>query len=145
MKFSYYYKNKGKIIKMYYISVEDSFSSAHQLREYKGKCEKLHGHNWLIKVIICGEKLDKAGMLIDFVVLKKYLKEELDYLDHQFLNELEPFNKINPSAENLSYFLYNKMQNRLNNYQGISVYRVDVWESSKSCASFLKSEEHINV
>lgn len=123
---------------MYIVSVEDNFSSAHQLREYQGKCENLHGHNWKVKVSLSGNELDKAGMLIDFGIMKKELKQIMDYLDHKFLNDTEPFDKLNPSAENIAHFIFEKMSSAIScDYPKIKVHRVDVWESFKSCASYI--------
>lgn len=122
---------------MYFLSIEDHFSSAHQLREYKGKCENLHGHNWRIKLTVCGEELDSLGMLIDFGILKSILKEILSLLDHKFINQIPPFDKINPSAENIAFFLYQKIDEYFTQkYPKIKVYQIDVWESEKACASF---------
>lgn len=123
---------------MFYITVEDKFSSAHQLREYKGKCENLHGHNWVVKITVKGKELDSAGMLLDFSILKKHLKEVLDYLDHQFINQLVPFDKINPSAENLCFYIYEKMRERiLTENPKLIIERVDVWENEKSSAAYV--------
>ena len=123
---------------MFYITVEDKFSSAHQLREYKGKCENLHGHNWKVKVTVKGEELDQAGMLLDFGILKKHLKEILDYLDHQFLNQLSPFDKLNPSAENISFYIFEKICERINQENpNLIIDRVDVWENDKSSAAYI--------
>ena len=123
---------------MYIVTVEDHFSSAHQLREYQGKCERLHGHNWMVKVSISGNQLDQSGMLIDFGIIKKELKEVLNALDHRFLNEVEPFDKINPSAENIAFYIFNKMKEKiLKDFPKVKIYRVDVWESHKSYASYL--------
>jgi len=122
---------------MFYITVEDKFSSAHQLRGYKGKCENLHGHNWAIKVTVMGDTLDETGMLLDFGILKKHLKEVLDYLDHKFINEIPPFDKINPSAENISFFIFEKISERiLKENPKLLIERIDVWENDKSCATY---------
>lgn len=130
---SFLTKNEG----LYLVSIEDHFSSAHQLREYKGKCENLHGHNWKVKATISGKKLDNLGMLLDFTELKKYLKEVLEYLDHKFINDIKPFDKINPSAENIAYFIFEKLSSSINTkHPNISIYQIDVWESPKSCASY---------
>lgn len=131
---------------MYQIQIEGDFSSAHQLREYQGKCENLHGHNWLVKVSLCGAQLDKAGMLVDFGVARAYLKEILSYLDHQFLNSTPPFDVINPSAENICCYLFQEMKAKLSpEYSHVKVSRVDVWESFKSCASYWEDERDQHV
>lgn len=115
---------------MYKITIIDSFSAAHYLRDYEGKCENLHGHNWKINAHVSGTVLDKAGMLIDFGVVKKALKKILLLLDHKNLNEeVEFFKKENPSSENIARFLFEKLEEYINseNYQiqGITVYETD--------------------
>lgn len=121
---------------MYYASVEDRFSSAHQLREYEGKCERLHGHNWVVRVTVSGKELDKSGMLVDFGIMKKHLKDILEVLDHRFINEVPPFDKLNPSAENLAEHIFITFSGKMSEYKKVKVERVDVWESEKSFASF---------
>ncbi|MDR2066714.1 MAG: 6-carboxytetrahydropterin synthase QueD [Endomicrobium sp.] len=116
----------------YKLSVTKNFSSAHCLREYKGKCENLHGHNWKIKAVFCGTKLDKTGMLIDFTDIKKHLEKIILYLDHKFLNEIEPFNRINPTAENLASFILEQLKSI--ETENAKVCQVEVWESQSSCA-----------
>ncbi|MDR3124354.1 MAG: 6-carboxytetrahydropterin synthase QueD [Endomicrobium sp.] len=116
----------------YKLSVTKNFSSAHCLREYKGKCENLHGHNWKIKAVFCGTKLDKTGMLIDFNYIKKHLEKIILYLDHKFLNEIEPFDKINPTAENLASFILEQLKSI--ETENAKVCEVEVWESQSSCA-----------
>ena len=99
---------------MYTISVHQYFSAAHFLREYKGKCENLHGHNWKVAVAVSGEKLDAAGLLVDFGVVKKSLADVLALLDHKLLNEeVEFFRKENPSAENIARFVYMEMKKKI--------------------------------
>lgn len=119
---------------MYYLRVEDDFASAHQLREYKGKCENLHGHNWRVLVRVKGERLDTTGMLMDFGDLKKLLKKVLDSLDHKFLNETPPFDTINPTSENIAAFLYEAMARELP--ETVCVHDVTVWESEKCAAIY---------
>jgi 6-pyruvoyltetrahydropterin/6-carboxytetrahydropterin synthase len=124
----------------YEISVEKSFSSAHALRGYKGKCENLHGHNWKIKVFVKGKKLNELGMLVDFTDIKDILSQVLHELDHKNLNEVKPFDKINPSAENLAAWIFEKMAAVIKKvkYKNISVSKVTVWESETSCATVSK-------
>ena len=116
----------------YEISVEKYFSAAHALREYKGKCERLHGHNWRVLVVVGGQKLDGIGMLMDFSELKKILEGSLSNLDHSFLNESDPFDKINPTAENIAEYILNKIKTQLPS--GVLARKVCVWESEASCA-----------
>jgi 6-pyruvoyltetrahydropterin/6-carboxytetrahydropterin synthase len=117
----------------YKLSVTKSFASAHCLREYKGKCENLHGHNWKIRVAFSGSKLDNVGMLIDFTDIKKYLDKIISYLDHKFLNEIEPFNNINPTAENIAAFIYEQLKQI--ETENAKVFEVEVWESESSSSS----------
>ena len=119
---------------MYYLQVEDDFASAHQLREYKGKCENLHGHNWRVLARVKGRTLDASGMLLDFGVLKKILKETLDRLDHKFLNDTPPFDRINPTSENLAKYLFGELSGLLP--AGVSVHEITVWESEKCAATY---------
>jgi 6-pyruvoyltetrahydropterin/6-carboxytetrahydropterin synthase len=99
---------------MYTVSVFQYFSSAHFLREYKGKCEKLHGHNWKVTVEVSGNGLDTTDLLVDFGVLKKHLSDVLGGLDHRVLNdEVEYFKKANPSAEQIARYIYAEMKQRL--------------------------------
>lgn len=91
---------------MFEITVEAGFSSGHYLRNYRGKCENPHGHNYRVLVTLAGAELDHAGLLLDFKLLKNLLKPVVDYLDHRMINDLPPFTEINPSAENLARYFY---------------------------------------
>ena len=91
---------------MYEVTVEADFSSGHYLRNYKGKCENPHGHNYRVLVTLAGAELDDAGLLLDFKLLKTLLRPVVDYLDHQMINDLPPFTELNPSAENLARYFY---------------------------------------
>jgi len=124
---------------MYEISVRASFSSAHNLRSYKGKCERLHGHNWQVEVYLRGENLDEEGMLMDFKKLKMLLKQVLEELDHRYINEIPPFDKLNPTSENIAKYIYDKLSAKVDK-EGVKLYRVDVWETESSRASYVKEE-----
>ena len=87
---------------MFEVSVDDSFAAAHNLRNYKGKCENLHGHNYKVRVVLTGPRLDDTGLLYDFVHLKQVMRAVLGALDHKYLNETKPFDELNPSAENIA-------------------------------------------
>lgn len=123
---------------MYHLTVEDHFSSAHQLRGYKGKCENLHGHNWRVVVTVAGNKLDTIGLLIDFHELKKMLKRSLKPIDHCNINETEHFKKINPSSENLAQFIFELMENELSEESRVTVESVSVYESATSQCTYTK-------
>ena len=98
---------------MFEVTVEQTFAAGHALREYKGKCENVHGHNYRVQITVEGERLNRIGLLVDFVELKKAVREVVDRLDHQFINDLEPFTVINPSAENMAKYFYDEVSRRL--------------------------------
>lgn len=98
---------------MFEVTVEAGFSSGHYLRNYRGKCENPHGHNYKVFVTLIGEELDEAGLLLDFKLLKQVMRPVVDYLDHQMINELEPFTTVNPSAENLARYFYQETVKQL--------------------------------
>jgi 6-pyruvoyltetrahydropterin/6-carboxytetrahydropterin synthase len=91
---------------MFEITVEASFSSGHFLRDYHGKCENPHGHNYRVLVTLAGEQLEPNGLLLDFKLLKQVLRPTVEYLDHRMINDLEPFTSLNPSAENLAKYFF---------------------------------------
>lgn len=119
---------------MYELTVYGRFAAAHSLRNFKGRCEDLHGHNWKVQVTIRGTKLDQADLLMDFGDLKKLMNRALDMLDHKHLNEVPPFDEINPSSENLARYLFEAVAQELP--AGITMHRVSVWESDDSQASY---------
>lgn len=116
---------------MYSVKVEAYFSSAHNLREYKGRCEELHGHNWKVELTVAQGKLDKAGMVADFKRLKEKLNKVLDILDHKYLNNLDYFKKVNPTSENIAQYIYKRLKDQIS---GIS--SVTVWESENTSATY---------
>lgn len=122
---------------MYEIKVRGTFSSAHNLRGYKGKCERLHGHNWAVEVSVSSDKLDKSGMVCDFSVLKKALGTILEELDHTYLNEHPYFKKANPSSENIAKYIYDRLNKRLSTMD-YRLWTVTVWENEKSCATYME-------
>ena len=124
-------------MKKYELAIEDHFSSAHQLRGYMGKCENIHGHNWRVKIRVTGGTLDNTGLLIDFAILKKILKEVLSRLDHVNLNDTPPFDTINPSSENLADYICTEVQSLINGVgPGVTVSSVTVLESLTSSCTF---------
>jgi 6-pyruvoyltetrahydropterin/6-carboxytetrahydropterin synthase len=122
---------------MYELKIVTSFSAAHRLENFYGKCEALHGHNWKVEVFLMGEVLDEAGLLQDFGVVKARTRELLEEIDHKYLNELPAFSNQNPSSENLARFLFQRLTAALNR-DGVRVTRVSVWESENSCASYFQ-------
>ena len=124
---------------MFEVTVEQTFAAGHALREYKGKCENVHGHNYRVQITVEGEKLNRIGLLVDFVELKKAVREVIERLDHQFINDLEPFTTINPSAENMAKYFYDEVTRRLDITQGEAPSRVSqikVWETDTSIAVY---------
>jgi len=123
---------------MFEICVEHTFAAAHQLRNYHGKCENLHGHNYKVQVSVEGEELAFNGLLFDFVDLKKALRGVAEYLDHKFLNELAPFDVINPTAENIAKFICEEIGKSLPEPpgNGARVSHVKVWETDTSFAVY---------
>ena len=116
---------------MYSIKVEAYFSSAHSLRNYKGKCEELHGHNWKVETTVEAERTDKAGLVMDFKDLKAELNSVLDKLDHKCLDKLTYFKKVNPTSENIAQYIYKTMKKSVPGLKSVTV-----WESHNSCASY---------
>jgi 6-pyruvoyltetrahydropterin/6-carboxytetrahydropterin synthase len=120
---------------MYELKVITHFSAAHQLENFQGACEDLHGHNWKIEVYVTSEALDKAGVVIDFRILKKHVSAIVSTLDHKFLNKLEPFTNQNPSSENIARYVAEKLTSLLDDPE-IKVSRVTAWESETACATY---------
>ena len=120
---------------MYKLKIITSFAAAHCLINYQGDCENLHGHNWRVEVSVVAKELDKAGLGIDFKVLKAETNALLKTLDHKYLNELTPFVGISPSSENISCYLYRELSAKLNN-DNVQVDMITVWESDNASASY---------
>ena len=121
---------------MYHLMIKTHFAAAHNLINYQGDCENLHGHNWRVEVTVSARELDKAGLGIDFKILKKQTNQLLDQLDHKHLNELEPFREVSPSSENICRYLHEQLGQVLN-HDNIQVEKVTVWESENACASYI--------
>ncbi len=120
---------------MYELKIISHFAGAHQLRNFKGSCEKLHGHNWKVEVYVRGEKLAEDGTLIDFHDIKKATDKALETLDHEFLNDLEPFREENPSSENIAKYIFHRVADELVR-RPVRVHKVTAWESDTACASY---------
>ena len=123
---------------MYEVTAEDTFAAGHYLRDYKGKCENPHGHNYKVQVTLQGKELDRAGLLLDFKDLKVVMKHVIDYLDHQMMNDIEPFTRVNPSAENLARYFFDETNTRLKQTTDgrVSVKQVTIWETETSIATY---------
>ena len=121
---------------MFEISVEESFAAGHSLRNYRGKCEKVHGHNYKVRVTLEGEALDAAGLLVDFTELKRVLHSATGRLDHEFLNDIPPFDQLNPSAENMAKYFHDEISKGLADQTGVRVASVRIWETDTSIATY---------
>ncbi|HMF53109.1 MAG TPA: 6-carboxytetrahydropterin synthase QueD [Edaphobacter sp.] len=123
---------------MFEVTVEAGFSSGHYLRNYRGKCENPHGHNYKVFVTLIGEELDEAGLLLDFKLLKQVMRPVVDYLDHQMINNLEPFTTVNPSAENLARYFYQETAKQLREMTSgrVRVKDCTLYETDTSFARF---------
>lgn len=120
---------------MFRLTIHTAFAAAHNLTHYQGDCENLHGHNWKVEVSITTTELDKAGLGVDFKILKKETNALLKTLDHKYLNELEPFTKLSPSSENIARYLYGELTKILGT-KTVKVDMVTVWESDFAAASY---------
>jgi 6-pyruvoyltetrahydropterin/6-carboxytetrahydropterin synthase len=125
---------------MYEVTVEADFSSGHYLRNYKGKCENPHGHNYRVRITLAGKELDKAGLLLDFKDLREVMKHVIDRLDHQMINDLEPFTSLNPSAENLARYFYEQTNGKLHRETSgrVRVKDVTIWETDETTATYFE-------
>jgi 6-pyruvoyltetrahydropterin/6-carboxytetrahydropterin synthase len=120
----------------YEVMIERNFSSAHQLRGYKGKCENLHGHNYKIEIYVRGSELNNIGLLIDFGDVKSAADEVIKYLDHRNINELPPFDvELNSSAENLARFILEYVASRVDD-ERVQVYKVRCFETPTGIATY---------
>ena len=127
---------------MYEIFVEETFAAGHALRGYKGKCENPHGHNYRVRITLQGPKLDSTGLLYDFVHLKQVIHTVMEGVDHKFLNDQAPFDKLNPSAENIAKYFYDEVSRQLAaSPNGAAITRVDIWETDTTRASYIPSKQ----
>jgi 6-pyruvoyltetrahydropterin/6-carboxytetrahydropterin synthase len=120
---------------MFEVSVEETFAAGHALRNYRGKCENVHGHNYRVQVTVEGEALNPTGLLLDFADMKKLIRAIVARLDHQFLNEIAPFDAINPSAENMARYFYDEISSGLS-APGPRIREVKIWETDITSATY---------
>ena len=120
---------------MYQVSIEQHFDAAHFLRGYRGKCEALHGHRFRVVVRVKAAEVDDIGLAYDFVELKRKLGDILSRFDHTCLNDVPPFDKTNPSSENIASTIYNELQSKLAGAP-VSLACVEVWESPQSGVAY---------
>lgn len=121
---------------MFEITIEETFAAGHALRNYHGRCENVHGHNYRCQVTVEGEELDENGLLVDFVELKQAVHGVLDRMDHQWLNDFAPFDKVNPSAENLARYIYEQVSGALQPRAGLRVGWIKLWETDTASAVY---------
>ena len=121
---------------MFEVTIEETFAAGHALRNYRGKCENVHGHNYRCQVTLEGAELDEIGLLVDFVELKRVVHGVLDRLDHQWLNEFPPFDVLNPSAENMARYIYQQIADGLKVREGLRIALVKPWETDTAYATY---------
>jgi len=121
---------------MFEVSVEETFAAGHALRNYRGKCENLHGHNYRVMITLQGPQLDSIGLLVDFVQVKKLIQTVVDRLDHQYLNDVAPFDLLNPSAENMAKYFYDEISGGLDQSVPVHVAQVQLWETDTTSATY---------
>ncbi len=122
---------------MYHLKIISNFAAAHNLLNYQGDCENLHGHNWKIEVSVATRDLDSAGLGIDFKILKRHTNAILDRLDHKYLNKIDFFIELSPSSENISRYIFESLEAELK-VPGIKIEAVTVWESDNACATYTR-------
>ena len=120
---------------VYQVKIISEFAAAHNLRNFRGKCENLHGHNWKVEVVVRGNRLDASGVLLDFGELKQFTRDILAELDHHYLNDLPFFQNQNPSSENIARYVFERLAERINT-DHLWVQCVATWESSNACATY---------
>ena len=119
----------------YTLKILTEFASAHTLRDYPGACSRMHGHNWKVELEVVAQSLNETGMVVDFKQMKSAANEVCDQLDHRYLNEIEPFTEINPTAENIAAWLYGEISKKLNNDQ-VKVSSLTIWETDRACVKY---------
>ncbi len=123
----------------YTLKILADFASAHTLRDYPGACARMHGHNWKVETEVLASGLDETGMGVDFKVIKQATRDIAGRLDHRYLNDLEPFTEINPTAENIAAYFYKELSAQLNN-DSIKVHAVTLWETERACVRYAEDE-----
>jgi 6-pyruvoyltetrahydropterin/6-carboxytetrahydropterin synthase len=120
---------------MYTLKVVSDFASAHTLRDYPGACSRMHGHNWKVEAEVEATALDAVGMGVDFKVIKSAVRVLTDQLDHRYLNEIAPFDNVNPTAENIAAHLFRGLSQALNDDR-IRVKAITLWETERACVRY---------
>jgi 6-pyruvoyltetrahydropterin/6-carboxytetrahydropterin synthase len=120
---------------MFVLKIVTDFAAAHSLRDYPGNCSRLHGHNWGVEVKVQSEVLDETGIAIDFREIKNQTREVANRLDHFYLNDIKPFDEINPTAENIAKYFFDELK-KLINTDTVSVKEVTIWETPRSAVTY---------
>ena len=124
----------------YNLKIVTDFASAHTLRNYPGACSRMHGHNWKVEVEVVADTLDEAGMGIDFKEIKKCTKQVTAELDHRYINEIKPFDEINPTAENIAAYIFKGVGELINN-ERVRVTSITLWETERACVRYSETPE----
>lgn len=124
----------------YSLKVLTDFASAHSLRDYPGECRRLHGHNWKVEVEVSARELDELGMAIDFKTIKQAARQVAGLLDHRYLNDITPFDRVNPTAENLAAWFYREVAGRIDG-ERVRVRAVTLWETERACVRYTEDTE----
>ena len=121
---------------MYELKIITEFAAAHNLRNFRGKCEALHGHNWKVEVVVSGSGLDDSGIVVDFAEIKAATREIMSEIDHKYLNDLPFFTEHNPSSENIARYIFERLEEKIEDGR-VRVSRVTAWESQDACATYM--------
>jgi len=124
----------------YTLKILTDFASAHTLRDYPGACARMHGHNWKVEVEVTARELDAMGMGVDFRVIKQAARDIAERLDHRYLNDLEPFTRVNPTAENIAAYFHQELSAQLNN-DCIRVHAVTLWETERAGVRYVEDKK----
>jgi 6-pyruvoyltetrahydropterin/6-carboxytetrahydropterin synthase len=123
----------------YNLKIIADFASAHTLRGYPGACARMHGHNWKVEVEVVALRLDEVGMGLDFKIIKQATRQIAERLDHRYLNDLEPFARVNPTAENIAAYFHQELSAQLNS-PAVRVHAVTLWETERACVRYVEDE-----
>jgi 6-pyruvoyltetrahydropterin/6-carboxytetrahydropterin synthase len=124
---------------LYTLKIVTDFASAHTLRDYPGECNRMHGHNWKVEVEVRARQLNEVGMGVDFKEIKQATKAIAKRLDHRYLNDLEPFTKVNPTAENIAAYMFRELSDALNDDR-VNVSAVTLWETERACVRYTEEK-----
>lgn len=123
----------------YTVKILTEFAAAHTLRDYPGECSRLHGHNWKVEVEAVATELDGIGMAIDFKTVKEAARALAARLDHRYLNDIQPFGTVNPTAENIAAWFFRELSHTLNSPR-VRISAVTLWETERACVRYTEEE-----